>query len=183
MPNGRQLVVIDPGHGGPDPGAIGIGGLRETEIVLDISNQVSSILQQQGFATILTRTGEYDFDLAPRVQIAENNRATVFVSIHANAISMSRPDVNGLETYYFNSGADLARTIHSNVLQSTGMRDRGVRTARFYVIKNTSMPSVLVETGFVTGEEDARNFMNPGFRRQMAEGIARGIVQYLRGGS
>ena len=182
VPNGRQLVVIDPGHGGPDPGAIGIGGLRETEIVLDISNQVSRILQQQGFATLLTRTGEYDFDLAPRVQIAETNRATVFVSIHANAISMSRPDVNGLETYYFESGQDLARIIHSNVLQSTRMRDRGVRKARFYVIRNTSMPSVLVETGFVTGEEDARNFMNPGFRRQMAEGIAQGIVQYLRGG-
>ena len=182
VPNGRQLVVIDPGHGGPDPGAIGISGIRESEIVMDISNQVSSILQQQGFATILTRTGEYDFDLAPRVQIAESNRAAIFVSIHANSINMSRPDVNGLETYYFDSGADLARTIHSSVLQSTGMRDRGVRTARFYVIKNTSMPSVLVETGFVTGEEDARNFMNPGFRRQMAEGIARGIVQYLRGG-
>ena len=182
VPNGRQLVVIDPGHGGPDPGAIGIGGIHEAEIVLDISNQVSSILQQQGFSTILTRTGEYDFDLAPRVQIAESNRATVFVSIHANSINMGRPDVNGLETYYFDSGADLARTIHSSVLQSTGMRDRGVRTARFYVIRNTSMPSVLVETGFVTGEEDARNFMNPGFRRQMAEGIARGIVQYLRGG-
>lgn len=182
VPNGRQLVVIDPGHGGPDPGAIGIGGIRETEIVLDISNQVSSILQQQGISTLLTRTGEYDFDLAPRVQIAETNRATIFVSIHANSINMSRPDVNGLETYYFDSGAGLARTIHSSILQSTGMRDRGVRTARFYVIRNTSMPSVLVETGFVTGEEDARNFMNPGFRRQMAEGIARGIVQYLRGG-
>lgn len=99
-----------------------------------------------------------------------------------NSINMSRPDINGLETYYFESGQDLARIIHSNVLRSTRMRDRGVRTARFYVIRNTSMPSVLVETGFVTGEEDARNFMNPGFRRQMAEGIAQGIVQYLRGG-
>jgi N-acetylmuramoyl-L-alanine amidase len=180
--NGRQIVVIDPGHGGPDPGAVGIAGIQEKEIVMDISNQIAGILQQQGIAVILTRTGDYDFDLAPRVQIAESNRAAVFVSIHANAISMSRPDVNGLETYYFNSGLDLARTIHSSILQGVNIRDRGVRSARFYVLRNTSMPSVLVETGFVTGAEDARNLADPNHRRQMAEAIARGILQYLRGG-
>ncbi len=180
--NGRQIVVIDPGHGGPDPGAVGIAGIQEKEIVMDISNQIAGILQQQGITAILTRTGDYDFDLAPRVQIAESNRASVFVSIHANAITMSRPDVNGLETYYFDSGLELARTIHNSVLQGANIRDRGVRSARFYVLRNTSMPSVLVETGFVTGEEDARNLADPNHRRQMAEAIARGILQYLRGG-
>ena len=181
IPTGRQIVVIDPGHGGPDPGAVGIGGIQEKEIVMDISNQIASILQQQGITAVLTRTGDYDFDLAPRVQIAENSRASVFVSIHSNAISLSRPDINGLETYYFDSGLDLARTIHNSILQSVNIRDRGVRSARFYVLRNTSMPSVLVETGFVTGEEDARNLANSGHRRQMAEAIARGILQYLRG--
>ncbi len=181
-PNGRMVVVIDPGHGGPDPGAVGIAGIQEKEIVMDISNQVAGILQQQGVTAILTRTGDYDFDLAPRVQIAESNRASVFVSIHANAITMSRPDVNGLETYYFDSGLDLARTIHNSILQGVNIRDRGVRSARFYVLRNTSMPSVLVETGFVTGAEDARNLADPTHRRQMAEAIARGILQYLRVG-
>lgn len=182
LPAGRQVVVIDPGHGGPDPGAVGIGGIQEKEIVLDISQQVAAILEQQGISTVMTRRSDIDLDLAPRVAMAEQLRAAVFVSIHANAISMARPDVNGLETYYYESGYDLARTIHANILQTASIRDRGVRSARFYVLRRTSMPSVLVETGFVTGAEDAANLRNPAHRRQMAEGIARGILQYIRGG-
>jgi N-acetylmuramoyl-L-alanine amidase len=182
VPNGRQVVIIDPGHGGPDPGAVGIGGIQEKEIVLDISNRISAILEQQGVSTVLTRTSDIDLDLAPRVELADRVRATVFVSIHANAISMSRPDVNGLETYYYDSGYDLARMIHASVLQTAPIRDRGVRSARFYVLRKSSMPSVLVETGFVTGAEDAANLANSAHRQRMAEGIARGILQYIRGG-
>ena len=131
VPNGRQVVIIDPGHGGPDPGAVGIGGIQEKEIVLDISNRISAILEQQGVSTVLTRTSDIDLDLAPRVELADRVRATVFVSIHANAISMARPDINGLETYYYDSGYDLARMIHASVLQTAPIRDRGVRSARF----------------------------------------------------
>ena len=181
-PNGRQVVIIDPGHGGPDPGAVGIAGIQEKEVVLDISNRISAILEQQGVSTVLTRTADIDLDLAPRVEMAARLRATVFVSIHANSISMSRPDVNGLETYYYDSGYDLARMIHASVLQTAQIRDRGVRSARFYVLRKSSMPSVLVETGFVTGAEDAANLANSGHRQRMAEGIARGILQYIRGG-
>lgn len=180
--NGRQVVIIDPGHGGPDPGAVGIGGIQEKEIVLDISNRISAILEQQGVSTVLTRTADIDLDLAPRVELADRLRATVFVSIHANAISMARPDVNGLETYYYDSGYDLARMIHASVLQTAPIRDRGVRSARFYVLRKSSMPSVLVETGFVTGAEDAANLATSAHRQRMAEGIARGILQYIRGG-
>jgi N-acetylmuramoyl-L-alanine amidase len=181
-PNGRQIVIIDPGHGGPDPGAVGIGGIQEKEIVLDISNRISAILEQQGVSTVLTRTADIDLDLAPRVEMADRLRATVFVSIHANSISMARPDINGLETYYYDSGYDLARMIHASVLKTAQIRDRGVRSARFYVLRKSSMPSVLVEVGFVTGAEDAANLANSGHRQRMAEGIARGILQYIRGG-
>ncbi len=179
VPNGRYLVVIDPGHGGPDPGAVGQQGLRETDVVLDIARQVSSQLEAAGIKTLMTRSGEYDLDLAPRVAMAERANATIFVSIHANAISLSRPDVNGLETYYYSSGGDLARTIHQKILQTTNIRDRGVRTARFYVLTQTSMPSVLVETGFVTGAQDSANLRSSQFRTQMAKGIAEGVKQYL----
>ncbi len=182
VPNGRQVVIIDPGHGGPDPGAVGIGGIKEKEIVLDISSRISAILEQQGVSTVMTRTADIDLDLEPRVELADRMRATVFVSIHANAISMARPEVNGLETYYYDSGYDLARMIHASVLQTAQIRDRGVRSARFYVLRKSSMPSVLVETGFVTGAEDAANLANSAHRQRMAEGIARGILQYIRGG-
>ncbi|MEM9450879.1 MAG: N-acetylmuramoyl-L-alanine amidase [Cyanobacteria bacterium P01_E01_bin.6] len=182
VPNGRFVVVLDPGHGGRDPGAVGIGGLRETTVVNDVTRQVASILQQRGVQVVLTRnTGQF-VDLAPRVAIAERSNADIFVSIHANAISLSRPEVNGAETYYYSSAAGrrLAQSIQQTILRQTGMGDRGVREARFFVLRNTSMPSVLVETGFVTGAQDAPRLNNPTFRSQMAEAIAIGILNYLQ---
>jgi len=177
--NGRPIVVIDPGHGGPDPGAIGIGGLQEKGIVLDIGQKVAAILEQQGVQAVITRSDDRDLDLEPRVQLAQRVNATVFVSIHANAISLSRPDINGLETYYYQSGLNLARVIHQSVLEGTGVKDRNVRSSRFYVLRKTSMPSVLVEVGFVTGRDDAAKLSDAGYRNQMAKAIARGILRYL----
>jgi N-acetylmuramoyl-L-alanine amidase len=182
VPRGRYVVVIDPGHGGSDPGAIGIGGIREKDIVIDISQQVAQFLQQQGVQVILTRTSDIDLELAPRVSMAEQARANAFVSIHANAISMARPDVNGVETYYApGKSSRLAAAIQNSILSSLNVRDRGVRAARFYVIRNTSMDAALVETGFVTGAEDAANLSNPAWRTQMAQAIARGILNFLQG--
>lgn len=181
VPNSRVVVVIDPGHGGPDPGAIGINGIREKDIVLPISLEVASLLEQQGIQVVLTRQDDRDLDLEPRVQIAERANANLFVSIHANAISMSRPDVNGIETYYYsNDGLRLAQVIHASMVQNTGSADRGVRQARFYVIRNTSMPAVLLETGFVTGRDDAPRLGDPAYRSQMAGAIARGILLYVQ---
>lgn len=180
VPNGKIVVVVDPGHGGPDPGAVGIGGLQEKEITLDISRQLAALLEQQGVQAVLTRSDDSDLDLEPRVALAERINATLFVSIHANSISLSRPDISGLETYYYDSGLALAKSIHNSVLQGTGIQDRRVRSARFYVLRKTSMPSVLVEVGFVTGRDDAAKLSSASYRRQMAEAIARGILQYIR---
>lgn len=178
---GRPVVVIDPGHGGRDPGAVGIGGIQEADIVLDISQQVTSLLEGQGVQARLTRTTDVEIDLAPRVNLANGINADLFVSIHANAISMSRPEVNGVETYYLGSGLELANTIHRSILQAIPeMNDRRVRRSNFYVLRNTRMPAVLVETGFVTGAEDARRLQDPTFRSRMAAAIARGILQYLQ---
>uniref|UniRef100_B8HLG7 N-acetylmuramoyl-L-alanine amidase n=1 Tax=Cyanothece sp. (strain PCC 7425 / ATCC 29141) TaxID=395961 RepID=B8HLG7_CYAP4 len=185
VPSGRRIVVLDPGHGGPDPGAVGIGGLRETDVVLDIGLKVSRLLQQQGILVYLTRTDERDLDLGPRVALAERVNADVFLSIHANAISMSRPDINGVETFYSPGrprSGNLASAIQNSILSSINMRNRGVKVARFYVTRNTTMPSALVEVGFVTGAEDAPRLANPAWRDQMAQAIARGILQFLRSG-
>lgn len=180
IPRGQVVVVVDPGHGGPDPGAVGVGGLQEKGIVLDIGTKVASLLERQGVRAVLTRSNDIDLDLEPRVAMAQRLNATVFVSIHANAISLSRPDVNGLETYYYQSGSELARSIHQSILQSVDIPDRGVRTARFYVLRRTSMPAVLIEVGFVTGRDDAAKLSSDTYRSQMAEAITRGILQYLR---
>ena len=177
--NGRIIVLVDPGHGGKDPGAIGIGGLQEKDVILPIAQQVAALLEQQGVQAVLTRTTDYFVDLAPRVAMAEQLNANLFVSIHANSID-SRPDVNGLETYYYESGLRLAQTIHNSILQNINIRDRGVRRARFYVLRKNSMPAVLVETGYVTGVEDSSRLATPTYQSQMAAAIARGILQYIQ---
>ncbi|MGK7890016.1 MAG: N-acetylmuramoyl-L-alanine amidase [Leptolyngbyaceae cyanobacterium] len=180
-PNSRVVLVIDPGHGGRDPGAVGIGNLYEKHVVLPVSLEVAALLQQQGVQVVMTRSTDRTLDLQPRVDIAENANADLFVSIHANAISMSRPDVNGIETYYYSAqGLPLAQYIHNSLLQATGRRDRGVRQARFYVIRRTSMPAVLLEIGFVTGEDDAPLLATEAYRSLTARAIARGILQYLQ---
>lgn len=176
---GRIVVVIDPGHGGKDPGAIGLRGLQEKNVILPISKKIADILEKKGIQVVMTRDSDYFVDLAPRVTIADRANANLFVSIHANAMPANRTDVNGLETYYYSSGQGLARAIHSNVLRSTNVRDRGVRKARFYVLRKSSMPSVLVEVGFVTGAVDSPRLGTTAYQTQMAEAIARGILQYI----
>jgi N-acetylmuramoyl-L-alanine amidase len=183
IPNQRVVVVIDPGHGGRDPGAVGIGGLQEKQVIFPISLRVAELLEQQGVVVVMTRREDITLDLQARVDIANRARGNIFVSIHANAISMSRPDVNGVETYFASeSGRRLAATIQSNMLAATGMRDRGVKQARFYVIRHTNMPAALVEVGFVTGAQDAPRLADPAWRETAAQAIARGILQYIQQG-
>ena len=182
VPRGRYRVVIDPGHGGPDPGAVGINGLRETDVVLDVSLQVAQLLQARGVSVSMTRTSEVDVDLPPRVALANNIGAHVFVSLHANALSMDRPDVNGVETFYFEGGSSrqLASIIQNRLMAvSPGTPDRGARPGRFYVIRRTTMPSALVEMGFVTGSLDAPRLADPNFRRRLAMAVATAILEYL----
>ncbi|MGB6295912.1 MAG: N-acetylmuramoyl-L-alanine amidase, partial [Rivularia sp. (in: cyanobacteria)] len=180
VPNGRVSVIIDPGHGGKDPGAIGIGGLKEKDVILPISVRVAQILQQNGVQAVLTRNSDYFVSLKGRVDMAERGNADLFVSIHANSVGLSRPDVSGLEVYYYSSGYNLAQNVHRAILNSVNIRDRRVRKARFYVLRKTSMPAILVETGYVTGREDAAKLANPQYREQMAQGIANGILSYIR---
>jgi N-acetylmuramoyl-L-alanine amidase len=185
LPNIKQnkfFVVIDPGHGGPDPGAIGIGGIRETDVVLEVSKLVKELLSDKGVKVRLTRKNEVDLDLPPRVSFANKMDADVFVSIHANASRGKRRDINGLETFYFRGwrGRLLAKRIQKQILRvSPGSPDRGVKQGRFYVIKNTKMPAVLVEIGFLTGRLDAKRLEKAAHRKRIAYAISKGILEYL----
>ena len=180
VPRGKVVVVIDPGHGGKDSGAPGLGGLLEKDVVLPIGRRIAQILEQNGVQTVLTRDADFFVELQGRVNIAERVNATVFVSIHANSVE-NRPDVNGLEVYYYDSGYALAETVRKNILQSIAtIKDRGTRKARFYVLRKSSMPSILVETGYMSGREDNPRLGSPEYQNRMAEAIARGILQYLK---
>lgn len=179
-PRGRILVVIDPGHGGKDSGAPGIGGLLEKDVVLPISKRVAAILEQNGVQTLLTRNSDFFVELQGRVDIAERANASLFVSIHANAVDR-RPDVSGLEVYYYDSGYQLADVVRRTILQNIStIKDRGTRKARFYVLRKSSMPSILVEVGYMTGREDNPRLATTEYQNRMAEAIARGVLQYLR---
>jgi N-acetylmuramoyl-L-alanine amidase len=180
---GRYTIVIDPGHGGPDPGAVGIGGLRETDVVLDVSLQVAALLRARGVDVLLTRTGDVDVDLPPRVSLANRSSATAFISIHANALSMRRQDVNGIETFFFSDprSGRLAGYLQQQMMDvSPGTPNRGVRRGRFFVIRRTVMPAALVEMGFVTGVIDAPRLARADHRRRLALALATGILNYLR---
>ena len=179
----KFYVVIDPGHGGPDSGAIGIGGLRETDVVLDVSRNVAKLLTKKGVKVRMTRTNDIDLDLPPRVAIANRTGADIFVSIHANASMGKRRDINGLETFYYSGwkGRLLAEKIQKQILKvSPGSPDRGVRRGRYFVIRRTNMPAVLVEIGFITGRLDARRLEKTIHRRRVAYAIAKGILEYLK---
>jgi N-acetylmuramoyl-L-alanine amidase len=180
VPRGKLLVVIDPGHGGKDSGAPGLGGLLEKDVVLPIGKTIAAILEQNGVQTLLTRDSDFFVELQGRVDIAERVNATVFVSVHANSVD-GRPDVNGLEVYYYDSGYALAEAVRNSILQNIStIKDRGTRKARFYVLRKSSMPSILVETGYMSGREDNPRLGTPEYQNRMAEAIARGILQYLK---
>ncbi|MEA5550843.1 N-acetylmuramoyl-L-alanine amidase [Anabaena cylindrica UHCC 0172] len=180
VPRGKLLVVIDPGHGGKDSGAPGLGGLLEKDVILPIGKRVAAILEQNGVQAVMTRDADFFVELKGRVDIAERVNATLFVSIHANSVD-NRSDVNGLEVYYYDSGYGLAETVRKTILQDIGtIKDRGTRKARFYVLRKSSMPSILVETGYMTGREDNPRLGSREYQNRMADAIARGILKYLQ---
>jgi N-acetylmuramoyl-L-alanine amidase len=177
--------MIDPGHGGRDPGAIGLGGLKEVDVIWPIAKRVSKILESQGIRTKLTRDGDYYVGLDERVTMTNRNNATVFVSIHANSID-GRPDVNGLETYFYGpAGGRMAEAVHRNVLSSVTQKgfyigNRGTRSARFLVLRKSQVPAILVETGYLTSAAEVARLRRDDYQAVQAEGIAKGIIEYLR---
>ncbi len=182
--NGKVLVMIDPGHGGRDPGAINASGLREVDVIMPIAKRVSDILARQGIAVKMTRNGDEYVGLDERVAISRDAGASLFVSIHANSID-GRPDVNGLELYHYNLGQSFAETVHNTVLDYVNkngfyLGDRRVRSARFLVLRKSAIPAILVETGYLTSEAEAARLRRDDYQRVMAEGIAKGIVQYIK---
>ncbi|NJR32641.1 MAG: N-acetylmuramoyl-L-alanine amidase [Chamaesiphon sp. CSU_1_12] len=182
--SGRVLVMLDPGHGGRDPGAIGLGGLREVDVIMPVARRVAEILEKQGIAVKMTRTGDNYVGLDERVSISREAGATIFISIHANAIE-NRPDVNGLETYHYNIGQSLAETVHRTVVDYVNkngfyLNDRRVRSARFLVLRKSTIPAILVETGYLTSEAESSRLRRDDYQKVMAEAIAKGIIQYVK---
>ncbi|WP_096202403.1 N-acetylmuramoyl-L-alanine amidase [Bacillus sp. FJAT-45350] len=181
-PNGLKgkRIMIDAGHGGSDPGAVA-NGLKEKEIILDLSKRVQKLLEAEGADVIMARTTDMFLTLAERVEIAKKEKVDSFISIHANAASNVM--AHGTETYWdstFAAGRSetLAENIQNSLIDTLKTNDRGVKEGQFYVIKNTPMPSVLVELGFMTNEEEAKELASEEFRQNAAAALLDGIKKY-----
>lgn len=176
-----ETIFIDPGHGAQDAGAIG-NGLLEKNINLEVALKLQSRLNQAGALTVMSRTSDTFDSLQTRVSKGAQASADIFISIHANANDNS--GANGTETYYDTTYAaansiKLAQKVQPRMVSALGTRDRGVKTAGFYVIKYSRMPSILLETGFVTSPIDASILKTSAAKDRLASGIATGVSNYF----
>lgn len=178
---GFQTVIIDAGHGGHDRGGIPMQLIPEKEIALDTARLLEKLLQRAGFRTVMTRATDDFISLPGRVATANGFSNAVFVSVHYN--SSTNLDAHGFETYYYHAaGYPLAARIHRNLLGSIVTEDRGVRRRGFYVIRNTRIPAVLCECGFLTNSQEGNAALGRAYRQKVAEAIARALIETRREG-
>ena len=178
----RRVIVLDPGHGGYDPGAVGPAGTHEADINLDIAQKLSQILKQNtDWRVYLTRKDDRFISLSQRTAMARRLNADMFISIHSNA---DKAGVRrGIETYaHYNSGEkgwSLAWYIQDSLVNSLRLENRGIKSNNFQVIRETpNMKSVLLEIGYLSHLEEERLLRKSEFRQKAARAIFNGIKKY-----
>lgn len=210
-PGALELIVIDPGHGGGDPGTANRRlKLREKDLTLDVAQRLRRDLERRGYRVALTRTKDTRLkdsqaaDLRARADLANRLGADLFVSLHFNALP-NHPSVHGIETYmltpagqrstaaHLHTATDrkadpgnrhdhwnavLGAAVHTRLLDALGATDRGLKRARFAVLRPVNCPAVLVEAGFLSNHAEAARIGTPAHRQRIAEAIGEGIGQY-----
>ncbi|AHF07125.1 N-acetylmuramoyl-L-alanine amidase family protein [Desulfitobacterium metallireducens] len=193
-PNSKdKIIVIDPGHGGQDPGAQ-YQGVKEKDINLDIALHLRETLMARGYNVILTREVDKDFylpnfvlgriakrvELNQRVQMASLNNADLFISIHSN----SYPGISyGMETFYYvksSSGKALADRIQKELKQIQPDNKRNSKSGDYYLLNQTRMPAVLVEVGFLSNAKERKLLQTTSYQEKIAEAMANGIEGYFQ---
>ncbi|MCH1430612.1 MAG: N-acetylmuramoyl-L-alanine amidase [Chlamydiales bacterium] len=182
-----SVVIIDPGHGGVDPGTIATFNKRfeEKDFTLTTARILKNHLSNLGYRVVLTRNSDRYITLVKRVRMANKVRNAVFVSLHFNASKNSEAD--GVEVFYHQSlsserrlsSKELASNVLNGIIKYTQADSRGVKKAKFEVLRKTVMPAILVEAGFLTNEEELNDLRDPKYLNAVAWGIARGIDNYL----
>lgn len=190
-----KVIVIDPGHGGNDSGAVrkhrrGLifsYKVKEKDINLEIAKRVKKYLRGTDTRVILTREGDEFISLKNRVKLAKKHKADIFVSIHANAAWDKK--MMGIETYYPRRARNksvslkkesmkLAESIHESLIRHMRSKDRGIKSEMFYVLRNAYMPAILVEVGFISNHYDAKLLRKSSYKKKVAQVIAQGILEY-----
>ena len=181
-----KTVVVDAGHGGFDPGAIGLAGTKEKDINLAVSRRLADYLRQSGAAVIETRTEDKALadskkaDMAARVAVADNNDADVFISIQANFLPQHQ--YSGAQTFYHKNSAEgkaLAESIQQAIIDNVGNTDRvAMSIDNIYIVKNLTIPSVIVEVGFLSNAAEESLLNDDEYQCKLAYGVYAGILSY-----
>lgn len=192
----NRLIVIDPGHGGIDPGAVGPSGVQEKDVVLTVSKKLAAFLAQAGAVVLLTRENDRDltglnegslldwdrYEIAERVDTANKRKADIYLSIHCNAIAS--PAWRGAQMFYHSPSAEskrLAVTIQNEVAAQLKNTDREPLPADYYTLREAKMPSVTVELGFLSNPEEEKLLNDDEYQSRMAWAIYSGVVKYFAG--
>lgn len=179
------LIVLDAGHGGDDKGAT-VRQLQEKKITLLTTLYAKKQLEDMGYRVLLTRKKDVYISLPKRVSIANQTDSVLFISIHCNAAQNHL--AQGLEIYYCKAGnsakigssSALAETTLRYIIKETGCSSRGVKIGRFYVIRETTMPAILVEIGFLTNYDEWTSMRKKSYLEKVAKGISSGIDTYMK---
>jgi N-acetylmuramoyl-L-alanine amidase len=199
-----KTICLDPGHGGKDSGNR-VGSNEEKKYTLLLAQEVGSQLRRAGFKILFTRASDTFVDLPDRPLLANRRRADLFVSLHFNSVETARNEVNGVETYCLtpagatstnargegdtrwlsgNEGDEknllLAYQVQKFLTRELAVEDRGLRRARFAVLRDAAMPAILIESGFMSHPVEGRKIFDPAYRRQLARAIVDGVLAYKR---
>lgn len=189
VPHNKKVVLIDAGHGGEDFGARSVSTPRyqEKNLTLSTAKLLKAYLEQKGYAAIMTRSEDVFVALDKRARIANQLRPEIFVSVHFN--SAPSHEAEGIEVYFYRNKEDpsrskssrlLAQSVMQKVEESTGAKSRGVKHGNFLVIRETEVPAILVEGGFLTHSGEMERIKDPAYLKKLAWGIAEGVQAYLK---
>lgn len=186
---GQRIVVLDPGHGGSDSGAVGPTGVTEKSVALAVSLKAQRLLTNAGYRVVMTHTTDVDVaapgvpdatELQARVNKAPPN-ADLFISVHCNAFSNGT--ANGMETYHAPTavkGSRLARLLNEELARLGGLNNRGVKAARFYVMTHSQCPASLIELGFITNPREEKLLASGDYQQKLAQAITNAVNRYFR---
>lgn len=186
----EELIIIDAGHGGKDAGTCHQkDGYEEKKLTLETALSVADQLKKLGYKIVLTRNQDIFVPLETRSEIANSTSADLFVSIHYN-YSTSQ-EAEGIEVYYYkeNKNPPTARIVKSKnlgqevikqIVRETGATSRGVKQANFAVVRQTKMPAILIEAGFLSNPQEREKIKNPRYQKALAKAIAQGVDHYLK---
>jgi N-acetylmuramoyl-L-alanine amidase len=176
-----KTFIIDPGHGGEDNGAMGKKGTLEKELNLEVSLRLKNLLEEAGAKVVLTRFEDTFISLYERAFLANFLMADFFISIHTN--SHTKAQTEGIEVFYYpnhSHAGPLASSILDGMVSETGLKKLAVKTNNFAVIRETQMPGVLLELGFISNPHEELTLSTEGFKDNAARGIFRGIIDFFQ---